>query len=228
MNVYYANDTAEEYCTLPDPTQPQQLAIVGYLLFEGPLDGTSFTAHPDPEEISEAIDEKIQRERESERRIFWRYYDDPSDYDIERFHDTMNIPVDDYDIEEDIMGWWREYCANRAESNYWEDGEWDRASMSRVAAAGLTFDEYFEYLGRWHDGEVRLVLDAQAVANYTDITNDVVHEMHDTVPDRFLADGEELLTPDFVVASGDDGGGGGDEDEASSGGDNERTLFPSN
>lgn len=220
-HVFYVNDNKQEYCSLPDPTRSQQISIVGYLLIEGPFDGTGFTGYPEVDELEEEIDEAIERERQSEVRSFLRYTREQPGYIKRKFEDEYGYRPSPRSER------FREFCAEQSHSRRRdEDGEWVREAFLSLAGSHLTFEEYFDYFGRWAGDNVRLVLDTDEIDGYEQITDDVVHEMHQTLPDEFLANGEYVLAPDMMLTvSDDDGGGDGDEPKTNDSGSNERTLF---
>lgn len=221
--VYYVNDDRQEYCSLPDPTSSQQLGMVGYLLVQGPFDGTQFSSYPSLDELEDEIEEWKARERRSEGETFQRYAREAPDYIISKFEREYGVKPS---LDSDDF---YEFCAEQAQSVYRDgDGEWIDRKMKSSVGADLTFDEYFDYFGRWAGDAIRIVVDEEEISHAEPITDDVVHEMHQTLPDQFLVDGETVLTPDMVVTTSDDddGGDGGEEPDQSGSESGEKTLFP--
>jgi hypothetical protein len=238
MQIHYISNTAQEYCTLPDPRQPQQAALFGYLLVEGPLDGTGLTRFVEQATVRADIETRKQAERAREAERFEEYVREQPDYIVSQFERQSTKPkrlsTGPEPLSEDYsrLDAFREFCAEKAQSSYRNDnGEWVEAKIHRVAAASLDITEAFDYLGRWHDKTVRLVVDPDPdeLAGYEDITDVVMNEANELLPASFLEDEESVLTPDFVVTDSDDGGdnGGDDVDEAGAftGGENENAIL---
>jgi hypothetical protein len=224
MKVTYINDTVAEFVRIPDITNHQELAIVGYLLFQGPLDGTSLGGLLDSKrtDVQENIEQFKERERKLEIKKIHEYIRDPRVYVVSRFEDEYDTNVlesertGNYKIvrDDEVRPLYRDPAYNEhlrveAQSVYkTEDGDWNERKLQTVATASFQVDEAFDALGRWAGDDVRLVIDPESDdLDGTEITDSVTREMTRVLPDQFLVNGTEVLTPDMVMTSGDGDGG---------------------
>lgn len=228
MSPYYISDTADEYCTLPDPTYPQQAALIGYLLVEGPLDGTGLAGVANPEPVSDAVESRKQTEREQEATRFETYVREQPDDVTAKFERKYEGFIPQHCDYQSLPAFKR-FCAQEAQSIYRnDDGTWDEARLTVVAAAGLSISTAFSYLGRWSDDTVRIASnstfeDRQA---YHDITGGLVNEATRVLPSSFVENGEYVLTPDAVITRDDDDGGNSTDSPTPGTDGNSQRLFP--
>lgn len=163
---YAVNATRDEYVALPGMlkaierfTNPVPMGIMGYLLIEGPNDGTVLyrNANTDTELVREKVEEIKERERESEEEQFERYMNERPDYKVRQFKRDH----DDADPDDDPEAW-EAFCRDAAESAYRKrdgSGEWDTDKLIRSALANFEIRDTHDYAGRWAGDEVYITGD---------------------------------------------------------------------
>lgn len=165
MSQYFklVNVSAQEYVSLPGAlgareriTTPSGMGMIGFLLLDGPIDGTPLSdiASMDEDRVQDAMRQFKRREKAGERANFRQYMNQEVEYMLSMFaREYDSTPESDPELYE-------EFCDDRAQSVYRNnDGTWDEKKMFRSALAGFEISEFFEYAGRWAGDEVRLVGD---------------------------------------------------------------------
>lgn len=169
-----------EYVNLPGlmkaierMTNPTAMGMIGYLLLEGPLDGTAFPYQFDKEDpiAQEAIEKFIERETELEEKNYERYLTGERDYVKLMFENEYGYTPDEDDET------FQEMCRERSRSTYRKENlNWDREQMKAAALAGFEINEVFDYAGRWAGEDVRLVGDYAENDLYSDTNEDWIYE----------------------------------------------------
>lgn len=170
MGQYFklVNADRKEFVSLPGGmklierlTTPVAMGMVGFLLFEGPLDGTVATYRVDPDDPR--LEEAIESFRQREIGYELEYSTDPECWEryLERAQTQARPYVTDEEIEAEaarqMFKWSRSSYRDRDVDDF--ELEWDEGAMSASAAAGFQLDEWFDYCGRWAGDDVRLVGD---------------------------------------------------------------------
>lgn len=203
MGQYHrlVNASTQEYVELPGLvkaieriTNPVAMGMVGYLLLEGPLDGTGpllgMATERDLVDIDDGIASYIEREKEIEDKCFQEDLEDPPDYRIRIFERETGLDFSSSEGKATNGEEFEKFCRKRSRSIYRKENlNWDRKKIARVVMAGLQINEGLEYAGRWAGDEVYLSGDYSDLGYY--------QETKETW--RYEHQGEEFVT--YATAS---------------------------
>ena len=177
----YFNLDMKEYVDLPGGmkaiervSNPVAMGVVGYLLLQGPQDGTKFLYDADPEDerLQEGINERMEREADLEVDSAT----DPKRW--ERYFERATSNAELGDTRDDVKRDAAEMMAGSCRSVYRdrETYEWDRKSIARTVAAGFDIDEFNIYAGRWAGDRVALIGDYDDSGTYSERYGTIVAE----------------------------------------------------
>jgi len=216
----YVNESRNEWISLPGPSSPiEQLtnpvasAVVAYVLYEGPMDGTAFRkmVDRDSEEYQQAFEEMITRETRREDEQFEKYMDERPNYIINKFEREHQQHPDEAPEA------FKEFCRDQSRSVYRKANlHWDRDKMHGTIAAGFQIDD-LEFAGRWAGDPVQLVGDYAESELYDESRTEWVYEDYETgeefvnyatssapvIPDSIHKDGMVHSIEDRPVEAGD-------------------------
>ena len=205
MSQYFmpVNADRKEYFSPPSAmnpverlTDPIGMAMLGFLMLEGPQDGTRFSSRTDPDDpqLQEAIEEFIEQEKEHEEERFEKYTNNEDSIARRRW-------ARKHDVEpEDEPDYFEQFCRAQASSAYRKNTtnyHWDRQAIATSVAAGLEIAEANEYAGRWAGDDVRLVGDYAESELYDETKDDWVYEYEG---EEFVnyATGEAPIVPESI------------------------------
>ena len=137
-------------------TNPVAMGMVGYLLFDGPLDGTglAYNFEPDDERLEDGIEAYIERERHTEAERLREYLAGEKEHVINGFERKHGVSP------EEEPAAFEAYCEKRARSCMRnDDGSWPLEEIVPIVASGFELNELYDYCGRWAGDDVRLVGD---------------------------------------------------------------------
>jgi len=185
-------------------TNPVATALVTYVLFEGPMDGTAFKrlADTDTERYRNARDEFIEQEKELEQELFEERMDERPEFVTNRFEREHDV------APEEAPTTFEEWVKQDSWSVYRdEDGNWDYTKMEPPVIANFLIDE-LEFAGRWAGDPVRIIgeydesklYDEARGDDWTNITDGVVEEFTELVGEDWIEEAEEIarINPDMV------------------------------
>jgi len=202
----YVNPEREEWISLPGPmspverlTNPVATAMVTYVLFNGPMDGTAFTGmvDTDSDEYQEALEEFKKREKETEESEFERYMEEKPDYIARQFERKHGYEPDRTSEE------FKEFCHEKSMSVYRKNNwNWDRDKMQSAVAAGFHISD-LDYAGRWAGDPVQLVGDYAESELYDEAKTNWRYE-HTETGEEFISYATVAgpIIPDSIEADG--------------------------
>lgn len=203
MGQYFKliNVDKQEFVSLPGMmkaiervTNPVAMGMVGYLLFEGPLDGTGrllgLACERKPDLVEEAIDAKIERETEIEEKRFQEYIEEQPNHIVDSFERETDLSLETLKDEFDNGEEFEAFCKQESYSIYRKDNlNWDREMLATSAMAVYEISEALDFAGRWAGDDIRFVGDYAENGLYDETTESW----------RYEYKGEEFVT--YATAS---------------------------
>lgn len=172
MSQYFLlfNEDKKEYVSLPGMAQPISrltnsiaMGMVGFLLLDGPQDGTNFSSFNADDISDEAIDAFIRKEKASEHNTYRRYVTERPGYIDNQFERKHGYEPS---VNDDVF---KRFCSKKANSTYRnDDASWNRDKVARIVASGQAIAEANEYAGRWAGDSVSLTGDYAESDLYND------------------------------------------------------------